>query len=62
MTLRSSWFPTKSTAWWLLMEVKEKEEQGGGLEPVVRGEDHLPANIKDVFNFATSCKGTMTLL
>jgi len=44
------------------MEVKEKEEQGGGLEPVVGGEDHLPADSKVVFNFATSCKGTMTLL
>ena len=43
------------------MPVKEKEEQGGGLEPVVEGEDHLPANIKVVLNFATSCKSIMTV-
>ena len=38
----SGWYPPKNTAWWLLMAVKEKPLQGGGLEPVVGGEDHLP--------------------
>ena len=28
--------------WWL-MAVNEKNAHGGGLGPVVRGEDHLPA-------------------
>ena len=46
LTLRPSWFPPKSTAWWLLTAVKEKSLQGGGLGPVVGGEDHLPASSK----------------
>ena len=33
-----------STAWWLLITVKEKWLQGGGLVSVVGGEDHLPTD------------------
>ena len=40
---RLFWAPPKSTAWWSLMAVKEWKEQGGGLVPVVEGEDHFPA-------------------
>ena len=49
LTLRPRWFPPKSTAWWLLTAVKEKEEQGGGLVPLVGGEDHVPAKSKVVW-------------
>ena len=35
--------PPNSTARWSLIAVKEKWAQGGGLQPVVVGMDHLPA-------------------
>ena len=37
---------------WSLMAVNEKKEEGGGLGPVVGGEDHSPA--KDVVFMALS--------
>ena len=43
-TPHSCWVPPKSTAFLLLMAVKVKNAQGGGLGPMVRGEDHLPVN------------------
>jgi len=40
---RPGWFPPKKTAWFLLIAVNVKKAHGGGLGPVVGGEDHLPA-------------------
>jgi len=40
---RSGLLPPKKTACCLLIAVNVKWEHGGGLGPVVGGEDHLPA-------------------
>ena len=40
---RPGWFPPKKTACCLLIAVNVKPAHGGGLGPVVGGEDHLPA-------------------
>ena len=37
------WYPPKETACCWLIAVNVKLEHGGGLGPVVGGEDHLPA-------------------
>ena len=53
-TPHSCWVPPKSTAFLLLMAVKVKNAQGGGLGPMVRGEDHLPVNCEiDIFGEST---------
>jgi len=41
------WFPPKKTACSLLIAVNVKLAHGGGLGPVVGGEDHLPADVED---------------
>lgn len=46
----SGWYPPKSTAMSSLIAVKEKSVQGGGLEPLVIGLDHLPT--EDVIQMA----------
>ena len=38
-----AWFPPKKTACCSLIAVSVKPAPGGGLGPVVGGEDHLPA-------------------
>jgi len=38
-----AWFPPQKTACCSLIAVNVKPEHGGGLGPVVGGEDHLPA-------------------
>ena len=38
------WIPPNRTALCGSMAVKEKSEQGGGLSPVVGGDDQIPAN------------------
>ena len=40
---RPGWSPPKYTALWWFTAVNVKWEPGGGLGPVVVGEDHLPA-------------------
>ena len=40
---RPGWNPPKYTALWWFTAVNVKPAQGGGLGPVVVGEDHLPA-------------------
>ena len=40
---RPGWYPPKYTALCWFTAVNVKSEEGGGLVPVVVGEDHLPA-------------------
>ena len=45
MTLpRPGWLPPKTTALLLSTVVNEKLEQGGGLDPVMGGDDQVPGN------------------
>ena len=39
----TQWFPPNITAMLWLMAVNEKKAHGGGLGPLVGGEDHSPA-------------------
>ena len=45
--------PANITAWSLLVRVREKLEQGGGLDPWLDGEDHDPTD-KKVITFLPS--------
>ena len=48
-TPHRGWYPPKNTACSLLIAVNVKPELGGGLGPVVEGEDQLPAEGEAVF-------------
>ena len=48
---RPFWYPPKSTTRWSSMAVKEKALQGGGLSPVVEGDDQLPTNNKETDHY-----------
>ena len=41
---RPGWLPPKTTALFLSTVVNEKPEQGGGLDPVMGGDDQVPGN------------------
>ena len=41
---RPGWKPPKTTALFLSTVVNEKLQQGGGLDPVMRGDDQVPGN------------------
>ena len=41
---RPGWLPPKTTALFLSTVVKEKPAQGGGLDPVIGGDDQVPGN------------------
>ena len=60
------WFPPpKKTACCWLIAVNVKKAHGGGLGPVVRGEDHLPAEreaVQTVFTLIRRWKPTVFFL
>ncbi len=46
-TLHSGWEPAKKMALSLSMAVKVKWAHGGGLSPVITGDDHSPGKQRD---------------
>ena len=38
----ASAYPPNSTAWWLLIMLREKFRHGGGIVPVTAGQNHFP--------------------